>query len=55
MYYLAGMEDAIVKFGKSIGLSTLKENAAYGAPLAIGAAEVRPIDMMQAYSVLANL
>ncbi len=54
MFYLAGKEDEIVKFGKSIWLTTLKENAWYGAPLAIGAAEVRPIDMMQAYSVFAN-
>ncbi len=54
MFYLAGKEDEIVKFWKSIGLSTLQENAWYWAPLAIGSAEVRPIDLMQAYSVLAN-
>lgn len=55
MFYLAGGEDAIVKFWKEQGgLVTLKENAGYGAPLAIGAGEVRPLDLMQAYSVLAN-
>lgn len=55
MFYLAGGEDTIIKFGKSFGLNTLKENAGYGAPIAIGTAEVRPIDLMQAYSVFANL
>lgn len=43
-----------MQFGRSIGLQTLKENAGYGAPLAIGTAEVRPIDLLQGYSVLAN-
>lgn len=54
MFFLAGGEDDVVKFGKSVGISTLKENAGYGAPLAIGTAEVRPIDMLQGYSTLAN-
>lgn len=55
MFYLAWGEDEIVKFWKEKwGLSTLKENAGYGAPLAIGAGEIRPIDLMQAYSILAN-
>lgn len=36
-------------------MSTVVENAGYGAPMAIGTAEVRPIDLMQAYSVFANL
>lgn len=54
MYYLAGQEDDIVKHGRNLGLSTLKDNASYGAPIAIGTAEVKPIDMLQAYSVFAN-
>lgn len=54
MFYLAGGEEEIVKVGKSIGLSSLREDAGYGAPMAIGTAEVRPIDLMQAYSVIAN-
>ena len=54
MYFLAGREEAIVPFVKSLGITTLKENGNYGAPLALGAGEVRPIDMMQAFSVLAN-
>ncbi len=55
MFFLAGKEENIVKFGQSLGFGTLKENAGYGAPMAIGTAEVRPIDLMQAYSVFANL
>lgn len=55
MFYLAWGEEEIVKFWKLLGLTTLKDNFGYGAPLAIWAAEVRPIDMLQAYSVFANL
>ena len=54
MYYLAGQEEAIIKYAKSLGISSLRENYWYGAPLAIGTAEAKPIDMMQAYSVFAN-
>ena len=54
MYYLAGKEEEIIKFGKSIGIASLKEGYEYGAPLAVGTAEVRPIDLLQGYSVLAN-
>ena len=55
MFYLAGKEEAIANFWKKIGLTNLDPNAAYGWSLALGAAVVRPIDLMQAYSVLANL
>ena len=55
MFFLAGKEENIVKFGQSLGFGTLKENAWYGAPMAIGTAEVRPVDLMQAYSIFANL
>lgn len=55
MFYLAGGEEDIIKFVKTLGIGTLKENFWYGAPLAIWAGEVRPIDMLQAYSVFANL
>jgi membrane carboxypeptidase/penicillin-binding protein len=55
MFYLSGKEDALIKTGKNLGFTTLKEDIGYGAPMAIGTAEVRPLDLMQAYSVLANL
>ena len=54
MYYLAGQEEAIIKYAKWLGISSLKENYGYGAPLAIGTAEAKPIEMMQAYSIFAN-
>jgi penicillin-binding protein 1A len=54
MYYLAGQEEAIIKYAKGLGLTSLRENYGYGAPIAIGTAEAKPIDMMQAYSVFAN-
>ena len=54
MYYLAWQEEAIVKYAKWLWISSLKENYGYGAPIAIGTAEAKPIDMMQAYSVFAN-
>ncbi len=55
MFYLAGREESLIKFGRDIGFTTLKDDIWYGAPMAIWTAEVRPIDLMQAYSVLANL
>lgn len=55
MYFLAWQEEAIAKFGQSIWLKTLDENAWVGGSLALWAEEVRPIDLMQAYSVFANL
>ncbi len=54
MYYLAWQEEAIIKYAKWLWLSNLKDNFGYGAPIAIGTAEAKPIDMMQAYSVFAN-
>lgn len=54
MFYLAGWEDPIVKFVKSLGMTTVKENAGYGAPMAVWTPNVRPIDLLQAYSVFAN-
>lgn len=54
MYYLAGQEEAIIKYARWLGLSNLKDNFGYGAPIALGTAEAKPIDMMQAFSVFAN-
>jgi penicillin-binding protein 1A len=54
MYYLAGQEETIINYARGLGITTLRDNFGYGAPLAIGTAEAKPIDMMQAYSVFAN-
>lgn len=62
-YFLAGQEDAILDYLKNFGvdLLTRRDQArlknptySYGYPLAIGSAELRMTDMVQAYAVLAN-
>jgi penicillin-binding protein 1A len=56
MYFLAGGQDEIVKTMRKMWINTLVEEKehSYGWPLALGAGEVKPIELMQAYSVLAN-
>ncbi len=62
-YFLAGQEDVILDYLKNFGvdLLTRRDQArlknptySYGYPLAIGSAELRMTDMVQAYAVLAN-
>jgi penicillin-binding protein 1A len=48
-----GVSTAVAK-AQEMGLSTIKSNKNYGLPLALGAAEVKPIDMASAYSAFAN-
>lgn len=54
MYFHAGQEKEIIDTVKKLGISTLHENSGYGAPIALGTAEVKPIELMQAYSTFAN-
>lgn len=54
MYFLAGNEKEIIPFVKNLGITTLKSDFGYGAPLAIGSGEVKAVELMQAYSVFAN-
>ncbi|MFA4815508.1 MAG: transglycosylase domain-containing protein [Candidatus Gracilibacteria bacterium] len=51
-YFLAGEEDDIVDFAKKFGFDGLHDN--YGPSLALGTAEVTPLEMAEAYSVFAN-
>ncbi|OGG85580.1 hypothetical protein A2392_02285 [Candidatus Kaiserbacteria bacterium RIFOXYB1_FULL_46_14] len=51
--YLAGIQDAI-KLARDAGLSTLTDWRRYGLTLVLGGGEVKLIDMVGAYSVLAN-
>ncbi len=46
--------DNFIDFGRSLGLTTLRDAKNYGLSLTLGGGEVRPFDMAQAYSVLAN-
>jgi penicillin-binding protein 1C len=48
-----GVEDA-VNFAKSLGLKSLGDSSDYGLSLVLGAGEVTPMDMTNAYSTLAN-
>ncbi|MDD5213838.1 MAG: transglycosylase domain-containing protein [Candidatus Gracilibacteria bacterium] len=55
MYFLAGQQGPIINYLESLGINSLNKNFYYGAPLAIGAAEIEPIEMASAYSVFANM
>ena len=54
MFYLAGGEASVVEFAENLGITSLNKNGNYGAPLAIGTGELKPIELLQAYSVFAN-
>lgn len=54
-YYLDGEKGPIIELAQKMGITTLKPDFDYGYPLAIGAAEVKMIDMVTAYSVFANM
>lgn len=53
-YFLAGEQDPVIDFVTKLGITTLDKNNSYGYPLAIGAGEVRLLDMVTAYSTFAN-
>lgn len=50
---MVGIENA-VNMGKKLGISNLSHEKKYGLSLAIGGAEIRPIDLTAAFSVFAN-
>lgn len=54
MFYLAWGEASVVDFAESLGITSLNKDGGYGAPLAIGTGELKPIELLQAYSVFAN-
>lgn len=51
--YLAGISN-VVSLAKSVGLTSLGKPDQYGLSLALGAAEVRLLDLTNAYAVFAN-
>ncbi len=53
-YFLAGQEDEIVPFLKPFGFESIDEEGGYGWPLALGTAEVTPLELAEGYMVLAN-
>jgi membrane peptidoglycan carboxypeptidase len=54
-YFLAGQQDEIVTFAQDVfGLTDISSIGDYGPSLALGVAEVTPLDLAGAYSVFAN-
>lgn len=53
MLYLASLEDVLANLRK-IGIDTLKERWRYGLSLVLGGGEVRLVDLVNAYAVLAE-
>ncbi|MEK7192066.1 MAG: PBP1A family penicillin-binding protein [Patescibacteria group bacterium] len=51
--YLAGI-DAVLRLTKDFGITTLTERSRYGLSLVLGGGEVKLIDLVNAYSVLAQ-
>ena len=54
MFYLAGGESAIITHARALGITSLVPEQDYGAPLAIGTAELTPLELATAYSTIAN-
>jgi len=53
-YFLGGEQGPIIDLATQMGISTLDKNHDYGYPLAIGAGEVKMIDMVRAFGAFAN-
>ena len=53
-YFLAGEQKEIIPFAEKVGLKFLSTDRDYGWPLALGTAEVRQIDLANAYATFAN-
>lgn len=51
--YLAGMDQALLNL-KNFGITTLTEKNRYGLTLVLGGGEVRPIELLKAYSTLSQ-
>lgn len=53
-YFLAKQQQGIIELAKLMGITSLDPNRDYGYPLAIGAGEIPPIEMVTAYATFAN-
>ncbi|MDD3861969.1 MAG: transglycosylase domain-containing protein, partial [Candidatus Gracilibacteria bacterium] len=53
-YFLAKQQNPIIDFAVSLGITNLKKEHSYGYPLALGAGEIPPIQMLSAYATFAN-
>lgn len=55
MYFGVGEEKTLKPFFKDLGISTLDDNREYGYPLALGAGEVKMLELANAYMHLSAL
>ncbi|MDD2487387.1 MAG: transglycosylase domain-containing protein [Candidatus Gracilibacteria bacterium] len=55
VFFYGGGENEIIRYANSLGIESLKNGNYYGGPLAIGTGELKPIELVQAYSVFANM
>jgi membrane peptidoglycan carboxypeptidase len=53
-YFLGGEQDAIIDNVEKMGIKSLDRRVDYGWPIALGTGEVKMIEMVEAFSVLAN-
>jgi membrane peptidoglycan carboxypeptidase len=53
-YFLAKEQDSIIDFAVKLGITVLDKSRSYGYPLAIGAGEIPPVEMLTAYATFAN-
>lgn len=53
-YFLAGGQEPIIELAERMGIQFLDTERDYGWPLALGTAEVRPLDIASAFGVFAN-
>jgi membrane peptidoglycan carboxypeptidase len=53
-YFMAGQQEAIIPFVKPFGFDQIQDEGDYGWPLALGTAEVTPLQLAEAYAVFAS-
>lgn len=53
-YFLAGQLEKVIPWVKKLGLDSIKSDGDYGPSIALGSAEVTPLELASGYSVFAN-
>lgn len=55
MYFAVGGQDKLIPFFNSIGISSYDSKKDYGYPLAIGAGELKMLELANAYMQLSSI